>query len=234
MVEELLVPFKHLVSSIYLAAVCFLDANQLNQYLKLFYKIFGDDPKNPKDGDLFGYDHYWSGEQFNVFLSNIRQFMSVFSEQDNESDRYKQLSGIQYLETILDNTASIISNSGKNPTSEAGVYKSVKNVIEAIFPTSINPKSNFMKTAKQYFPDILIPELKAAVEYKYAKTENVLKSTIEQIAADAKGYTGDKDYNVFYAVFYVTEDFWGEEKFKQVWKGQEFPKNWISFYKVGK
>ena len=80
----------------------------------------------------------------------------------------------------------------------------------------------------------MIPELYTAVEYKYAADEQRLKSTIEQIAADVKGYTGDKDYSVFYAVFYVTEDFWGQNKFSKVWDDQGFPKNWIPIYIVGK
>jgi hypothetical protein len=160
--------------------------------------------------------------------------LSVFEFSESDDERYNRLSGIRYLENVLNNTAVIISNSGTQPRTETEVYKAVKNILEAIFPTSKSPKSNFIKTAKEYKPDILIPELNAAVEYKYASTEEKLKVTVEQIAADVKGYTGDKDYNVFYAVFYVTDDFWGEEKFKQVWKEQQFPKNWISFYKVGK
>ncbi|EPU1022796.1 hypothetical protein ACVUNK_004389, partial [Escherichia coli] len=92
----------------------------------------------------------------------------------------------------------------------------------------------FLKSFKEYKPDILIPELFTAVEYKYASTEEKLKSTIEQIAADVKGYTGDNDYNIFYAVFYVTTDFWGLEKFMNVWNENKFPQNWIPVYVVGK
>ena len=206
----------------------------MDHYLKLFYKEFGDDPNKPRDSTSFEVDHYWSGEPYSVFLSKVRQFVSVFQFSESDDERYIRLSGIQYLERVLNNTATIISKSGTQPTSEPEVYKAVKNVLEAIFPTSKSPKSNFIKTAKEYKPDILIPELNAAVEYKYAATAEKLKATVEQIAVDVKGYTGDREYNVFYAVFYVAEDFWGEDKFKQVWKDQNFPKNWMYFYKVGK
>lgn len=230
---ELKEPFEYLSSSIYISIVCYLDAKDLNHYLNLFYKEFGEDPQKPKNSTSFEIDHHWSGEPYSVFLSNIRQFLSVFQFSESDDERYLRLSGIQYLERVLKNTATIIAKSGTQPTSEPEVYNIVRNVLEAIFPTSKSPKGNFIKTAKEYKPDILIPELNAAVEYKYATTPEKLKSTVEQIAADVKGYTGDREYNVFYAVFYVTKDFWGEDKFKQVWKDQKFPKNWLYFYKVG-
>lgn len=232
--EELTEPFKHLSKSLYLSVVYYLDSQNLDGYLLSFYKIFGKNPEEPNHIDNFEIDHYWSGEPYSIFLSRISQFLSVFEFLESDEERYKRLSGIQYLETVLKNTASIISKLKKETKSETEVYNAVKNTLEAIFPSSKSPKSNFIKTAKEYKPDILIPELFTAIEYKYAKDETKLKATIEQIAADVKGYTGDKDYSIFYAVFYVTEDFWGSEKFSKVWSDQKFPKNWIPVYVVGK
>lgn len=222
--EELDSPFKYLVTSIYMSTICYLDAKKLHEYLKIFYRQFGGNPENIKDRDNFEFDHYHSGQPYNVFLSKIHQFLSVFDFLNSDHDRYKRLSGIQYLEAVLNNTASIVSNTKITPKSETEVYNAVKHVLAAIFPSSINPKSNFIKTFKAYNPDILIPELNVAIEYKYANTENKLKTTIEQIAADVNGYTGDKDYDIFYAVFYVTEDFWGEDKFKKHGKNKNFRK----------
>lgn len=232
--ETLVKPFKHITKELYLSVICYLDIKDLSNYLSAFYKIFGKDPEKPKYIDSFDIDHYWSGEPYSVFLTKLTQFLSVFEFLEHNEERYKHLSGIQYLETVLNNTASIISKSGKTTKSETEVYNAVKNTLEAIFTSSISPKSNFLKIAKEYKPDILIPELRTAIEYKYAKDETKLKATIEQIAADVKGYTGDKDYNIFYAVFYVTEDFWGHSKFKKVWKEQKFPKNWLPIYVIGK
>jgi len=232
--EELVKPFKYIAKSIYMSIVYYLDCKELDAYLSIFYKIFGKKPEKPNHVDDFDIDHYWSGEPYSLFLKEVNQFLSVFDFVGTDEERYKRLSGIQYLETILNNTASIISKLGKETKSETQVYSAVRNTLEAIFPSAKSPKSNFLKTAKEYKPDILIPELFAAIEYKYAKDETKLKATIEQIAADVKGYTGDKDYNIFYAVFYVTEDFWGPKRFNEVWKEQKFPKNWIPVYVVGK
>lgn len=232
--QEYTEPFKGIVKSLYISVIYYLDSKGLDKYLSLFYEIFGTKHDEPNFMDDFEIDHYWSREPFSNFLAKMNQFLSVFEFSDTDEGRYKRLSGIQYLETVLRNTASIVSKQDHNISSETQVYNAVKNTLEAIFPSSKSPKSNFIKTAKEYKPDILIPELYVAIEYKYAKDQNKLKTTIEQIAADVKGYTGDKDYTIFYAVFYVTTDFWGIDKFMAVWKEQKFPKNWIPIYAVGK
>ncbi len=149
------------------------------------------------------------------------QFLAPLDVLGDES-RYLKLSGIQYLETILRNTATIIHKAGICPASESEVYKSVRTVLESIFPSAKTPKSNFLKTAQEYKPSILLPELSAAIKYKYADSEVKLKATIAQISDDVKGYTGDSDYNLFYAVFYVKDDFWGEDKFSTAWNRHGF------------
>ncbi|MEZ8503160.1 hypothetical protein AB6D08_17750 [Vibrio splendidus] len=231
---EYVIPFNYLAKNLYISTVFLLSSRGLESYLLLFYKLFGEDPNSPRYLEEFDINYYISGQAYSKFLEQLTQFLSVFDFLEFDEDRYLRISGLRYLETVLRNTASIVSKTGKKPNSETDVYKTVKVSVEAIFPSSKKPKSNFIKHAKEYKPDILIPELYTAVEYKYAKDEEKLKSTIEQICIDVKGYTGDKDYTVFYAVFYVTEDFWGFKKFKSVWNDYDFPKNWVPIYVVGK
>jgi hypothetical protein len=231
--DELVKPFESLALPLFLTTVCLLDSSGLHAYLSQFYRKFGESFDAHGAASKYDIDHYWSGEPYNVFLADLRQFLAPLNVLGDES-RYLKLSGIQYLETILRNTATIIHKAGKCPTSEPEVYKSVRNVLEAIFPSAQSPKSNFIKTAQEYKPDILLPELSAAVEYKYADSETKLKATIAQISDDVKGYTGDSDYNLFYAAFYVKGDFWGEDKFRTAWNEKKFPKNWRAFYIVGK
>ena len=232
--DELVKPFEHLATSLYLTTVCFLDSAGLHAYLRQFYHRFGESFDATKATSEFTIDHYLSGEPYNIFLVNLSQFLSPLDVL-GDSSRYLKLSGVQYLEVILRNTATIIHKSGIKPKSETEVYNAVKHVLEAVFPSAKpGAKSNFVKTAQEYKPDILLPELSAAVEYKYAADEGKLKNVIAQISDDVKGYTGDSDYKLFYAVFYVTSDFWGEAKFKTVWKEKEFPENWLAFYILGK
>lgn len=232
--DEFIRPFQEILEGIYLNIICYLDKQKLKHCLDTFFQIFGNNPSSLKHRDEFEIDHYGSGEPYSIFIAKINKFLSSFEFTESSEDQYDRITGLQYLETILKNTAVIISKNNLVPKSEADVYKAVKSTLSFVFTSSKSPKSNFIKTAKEFNPDILIPELYAAVEYKYAADEQKLKSTIEQIAADVKGYTGDNDYRVFYAVFYVTEDFWGQDKFSRVWRDQNFPKNWMPIYVVGK
>lgn len=211
---------------------CYLDTNKSKGYLKVFKnKII---PKLSNHEELYDSDDsFCSGPSIGKLVNEIWEFLCPFEFiEADEIDIYLQRSGIVYLENILKNTNLIIKSASATPNSEKEVCDLVKIVINCIFPKSKNPRTNFLKTAKQYFPDILIPELAAAVEYKYAKDENTLKKVIDEISIDQKGYTGDSDYKIFYAVFYVTQRIWTDEKFKEIWKEKNFPKNWKGFYVI--
>lgn len=231
--HELMEPFKYLASSLYLSTVCLLDILGLSAYLAQFYQKFGEQFNAKVAAENFVVDHYVSEQRYNKFLLDLQQFLSPLGILD-DVERYIKLSGIRYLETILKNTATIIEKTGITPTSEVEVYKAVKDIFEIIFPSAKFPKSNFIKIAQEYKPDILIPDLHVAIEYKYAVNATKLKATIAQISDDVKGYTGDDDYKLFYAVFYVTKSFWTKEKFKAAWDEKKFPKNWRAFYIVGR
>lgn len=228
--EQLKLSHESMIKSLHNHIICYFDMMKLNSYLDIFIKKFGEFPNTTDAYNGIDFEPF-NGEIYNQYLHELWSFLSPFDF--FKKDLSIKQTGIKYLETILKNTATAIYKMRQKPISEAQVYNAVKILIESIFPTSKNAGSNFLKTAKEFKPDILIPELSAAIEYKYAKDETKLKTTIEQIAADVKGYTGDQDYNVYYAVFYVTNDFWGESKFEQVWADNKFPKNWRAFYVVG-
>lgn len=232
--EAVTLQFKKVLTSLYLSTVNYLDANGLNQNIMLLYKIFGDNPEKLKHIENFDLENFYLGDFYSVFLEKMNTFLSSFEFTRSNQSNHMRIAGIFFLQTILRNTQVIIEKNKAKIKSETDVYNAVKSTLEVIFTSSKSPKSNFIKTFKEFKPDILIPELYAAVEYKYASDEAKLKSTIEQIASDVKGYTGDKDYRVFYAVFYVTRDFWGQDKFNKVWEEQDFPKNWIPFYIIGR
>lgn len=232
-INELKQSFTWNLESLYLSTLAYLDERNLNHCIGIFLKMFGEDITCLKHSGEFV-----TGEDFrepqNVFLAKLNVFLSSFEFTESAWEKRKRNAGQIYLKRILRNTHLITARMETPPKTETEVYNAVKDTLSVIFNNSITPKSNFLKSFKEYKPDILIPELFTAVEYKYASTEEKLKSTIEQIAADVKGYTGDNDYNIFYAVFYVTTDFWGLEKFRNVWNENKFPQNWIPVYVVGK
>lgn len=170
----------------------------------------------------------------NLFLHEAWGFLKAYVEfGENDLSYLMQRTGIAYLETILRNTAMIIHHRKLEPKNETDVYKAVADVCRAVFPASSKLDSPFVKTAGTYKPDLLIPALNCAVEYKYAQTEAKLKSTIEGILGDVQNYSGHSLYKIFYAVFYVKPDIWGAERFEEVWKQNNFPANWKGIYVVG-
>lgn len=137
------------------------------------------------------------------------------------------------LENILKNTQFILHSLNKIPKSEPEVYNTIAFVIKSVFCNNIDAGKGFFKNYKKFIPDIAIPELEVAIEYKYADNKEKLKKQIDEILIDSLSYSGNPNYKRFYAVFYVTEDFWGMQTFKEVWKGK-FPSNWKGYYIVGK
>lgn len=220
-----------MIISLHNQIICYLDVLKLHKYLEIFINKFKEFPDVKKA--YYGIDYNPIENKItNKYLLDLWHFLSPFDFFKTD-DRFKE-NGIEYLETILRNTQNIILKLGNKPTTEPQVYNSVKIIVESIFPTANKPKAGFFKTMKNYNPDILIPELNVAIEYKYADSEAKLKSSVEQVVSDVQGYTGDSDYKLFYAVFYATEDFWGLDRFKAIWEEHKFPENWKGFYIIGK
>lgn len=229
--DTLTAPLIDIVDSIYLSTLVLLNTLKLTDYQDEFKRRFGLDFNATRAATEYEIDNE-TGHPYNNFLTKIHKFLRVLGI-STDSELYYSQAGIKYLETILKNTAAIVHDSGKSAKSETEVYKCVKHVIQAIFPKSLHPKSNFIKHAQEYKPDILIPELYAAVEYKYATSIEKLKATIAQLSDDIHGYSNEYDYRLFYAVFYVTKDFVGLEKFEAIWNEKQYPSNWKAFYIVG-
>lgn len=139
------------------------------------------------------------------------------------------------LENILNSTAMLLNTFGKQPTSEADVYKPIKDICKAAFPDNKDCSHyKFQQTAKCYNPDILIPSLECAVEFKYVNDEKELNRTMDEILADVEGYKGNPSYSVFYAVFYAANSICSPQRFNCMWAEKHFPENWKGIYVQGK
>ena len=226
--------FIRLARLLYNCIIVYLESDNRAHYLAQFKKQF--DPIFESDKELLKeYYHNEIGEVFSEALDKLWTFLHPFQFSRSAYERLViHQAGLQYLENILQSTQSILLQIGAKPKSEPQLYTYVKYVVSTVFPSSKDAGSYFAKCFKQYKPDVLIPELKTAVEYKYAKTETDLTNQMGQIAEDTVAYSGDYDYETFYAVFYVVDDFWSVPKFKQAWKDMKFPENWKGVYIVGK
>lgn len=212
----------------------YLDKNKLTSYLELFKKDLMPRMQLVNSVSL-NVGHNIDGEPYSPLLHEIWNFLSPFEFiEADKIDMYLKQAGVKYLENILNSTAIIVKSCLESPPkTEPEIYKSVKHVITSVFPDCKHPRSNFLKTAKQYHPDVLIPHIHVAIEYKYANCEEKLKNVIDEISIDQKGYTGDSDYHLFYAVFYTKGSIWSSDRFKKVWDEKEFPKNWKYICVVG-
>ena len=178
-------------------------------------------------------------------ITTYRNLLSIFPGFLDTNTEILKRSGLIYLEHILESTHIIINKLEKKPKSEVEVYNAVKIVCEATFanaeflhfnmltPTEQNTfqftahfTPSFQTQVKCYKPDILIPSLNCAIEYKYAESETSLIKTIEDILIDVKGYSNNFHYRIFYAVFYVKIGIWSRQRFNQVWTEKGFPENW--------
>ncbi len=226
--------FEHKAKTVYKLIITYLEAANLKEYLNDFKNEFAT--LFTTKGNLFEREvNNDTAELYSKTVSKFWHFLSPFEfSQQSYIDKLLKQTGVTYLERVLRNTQVIINETNAKPTTEPQVYKAVKFVVQSVFPSALEPTSGFFKSFKNYNPDILVPEIHTAVEYKYADTETKLNNQIGQVVADTKGYTGDTNYEIFYAVFYVTDDFWGINKFETVWKKMEFPKNWKGIYIVGK
>jgi len=231
---ELRPPFANLLDSLYCASVLLIETHGRHEYLKQFYRKFGEKFDGFKAACRFETDHYGSPEPRNLFLQELRQFLEPFDVIVTSGDQYSHGAGVRYMERVLRNTAALMHQLGIRPTSEPQIYNAVRGVLKLIFPSAQDaPKGEFSKVFKTYKPDIVVPELAAVIEYKYVDSEEKLKGVLGEIADDVKGYTGNPKFNLYYAVFYLTSDFWGHDRYQLAWSEYKFPNNWIPIFVVG-
>ncbi|KEO72238.1 hypothetical protein [Anditalea andensis] len=224
--------FSELINSLMKLIIVFIEKQILPSYLEMFKNEILNKLTNEY---LFQINFEPEMHETSKLICDIRVFLYPFSQFDSVSDdlNYKKF-GFRYLENILNQTGYIISQSEKFPLKETEVYKAVKTVIKSTFLNSHEAGSNFRKIGKEYKPDILVPELEVAIEYKYGDSEQKIIKCIEQIIIDVQGYQKDGAYKMFYAVFYVKNDLIGKLRFEEIWKEYNFPNNWKPIYCTGK
>lgn len=137
-----------------------------------------------------------------------------------------------FYETVIKKTIlspHILSNINKAINNEADIYKEVKWILGLYYPTCRSKnKASFIQGFKSYEPDILIPELKVAIEYKYLKSKkDNIDEYLDQIKVDSTNYTGDNRYDKFIAVCCIgNAGIATSDSIEEAWKAKKFPSNW--------
>jgi hypothetical protein len=224
--------FERAADRLYNLCSVYLELKGVPLYIKKFdEKILPLYEERKQLSKLRSTDIY--GVEKSAVTDLYRQFLFSFRSLGGKDE--KHLTGIDFLENILEATGRIISEKGIKPSKEADVYNSVKVICEATFPEALMDGGfhPFHKKPKCYRPDIMIPLLNCAIEYKFATTVAELTTVIEQIHADVNGYSKHPTYKFFYAVFYVKVGITTKKNFKEMWADNHFPTNWKEIFVEG-
>ncbi|MES2514056.1 MAG: hypothetical protein V4580_07915 [Bacteroidota bacterium] len=203
-------------------------------YLKLekLYQNFQVDLKKSDNSDIISYYPY-IGVIYSPKLTILRQYLnaitSVISQPVNEKNDVE----IRLLERVLKGTPKIIHDNKLNPENENDIQKAVYNQLIHIFPDTVR-EFTLPNIAKNYKPDLGIRSLKIAIEYKFVDSELEAKKFSGEIFEDVHAYDGFEDWNVFYAVIYMTEAFMTQDQLEMEFKISKVPKNWKPIIVYGK
>lgn len=157
--------------------------------------------------------------EIQIFFSSLKMFFLP----DNETKENKTLK--QILDKILENLDFFVKD--VTIQKEKDFTDEIKRIIRTVYPTcQPNSSKQFKKKLKTYYPDILIPDVKSALEMKYIDSEKKLQSCIEEIDIDVQGYTGNNNYIHFYSIFYLTKMFASKEEINVMWNERKHPDNW--------
>lgn len=137
------------------------------------------------------------------------------------------------LERILINTPKIVKDREIEPKNETAVKKFVYELLIHTFPDTVKEIS-IAKETKTYKPDLGVRSLKCAVEYKFADSEQEVKTAIGGIYEDMKGYHGSNDWTFFYAVIYMTDAFFTTEQILSELSIDSSTQNWKPILVFGK
>jgi len=140
---------------------------------------------------------------------------------------------IRLLEQILKGTPKLLADSKIVPSCEADVRAEIYKILIHVFPDTVR-EVPIAKLCKIFKPDIGIKSLKCAIEYKYVTSEEEAKKSIGGIYEDIQGYKGSEDWKTFYAVIYMTDNFYTQAQVEAEFKLSKVKHNWKPILVYGK
>lgn len=157
---------------------------------------------------------------------------SVLFEPLSVMVRGNAITGLEVFRTILENTSKIIHERGLEPKKELTVRNEVLAIVSYAFRDATKDVS-INKPMKVYKPDIGVPSLMAAAEYKFASSEQEVKTALDGISADMKGYGNDPSWRSFFAVIYMTRPFFTQKDVELHFRVSRAELSWTPIVLVG-
>lgn len=150
---------------------------------------------------------YLESKPFDYLSTLIDGLRASTGEELGSTDAYD----LARLELILHKTPVLVRKRGLTPMSEAQIQDVMRDYLGAFF-TEFRKSVQIPGIIKDFKPDCGIRNLKAAVEFKYANTEEEVSRAVGGVFEDISGYAGSLDWNRFYTVIYQTEAFDSEDR----------------------
>jgi hypothetical protein len=219
-----------LMTYLYRLILVYLELKGMSEYLDEFKYSFSENIKDKKKVLIYGPIN--PDEEELMMLEEFRRFLLPFS--DFSYNEQQEEGELNKLIQIIESTPHILTRCNVTPTSEADIYRQVEWVLGIYYSPRRKHKARFISHFKTYNPDILIPELKTSIEYKYVRGDGNVDDYLDQLVADSKVYKGDPHYENFIAALCIEVGIATEKQVRAAWKSRKFPKQWklaLSFIK---
>jgi len=213
------------IKDLYYLIRVYLEVKEVFNYLADFcqkYDSVIDDESSLLKSELY---HPESESELKIVVE-FKQVLSPFRAFDYRATKQEEVIKIQ---NILKHTDHILRNINAPIKNESDIYKQIRWILGLYYPQSrFRNKASFIQEFKTYNPDILIPDQKTAIEYKYIKDKDAnIDDYIDQIRTDANNYTGDYRYENFIAVLYIADtSIATQDAIRVAWDQKKFPSNW--------
>jgi hypothetical protein len=219
--EELDQSLIHHLQRLFILMTSYFEGKGLNDFASQFRKEFSETMVSKEK--LLATEEY-DGDSYLVMNYKLNQYLYPFKAFSSKSA--KEDDGFEKLISIVGETPHILSQFGNVIKNEADIYKRVQWVLNFYFDTRPTRKTRFISKFKIYRPDILIPELETAIEYKLVKKRDALDDYIDQLGIDADNYRGDPFYREFIAVICLKGNIATKRDIEIAWKGKQFDEHW--------
>lgn len=179
------------------------------------------------------YDPAHGGSPYSPPLAYLGKFFRPLKASVPSRQEVEATAAIQQLERILLGTPKLVRDRGLEPQSEKDVRKAMYDLLLHLYPDVVR-EVPIAKQSKVYKPDIGIPTLKAAIEYKFGTSEQEVKRALGGIYEDVAGYAGSTDWCVFFAVIYMTEPFLNQAQVEAEFRMSKVDRSWRPLLVVGR
>lgn len=206
-----------------LIEAAFADTALLAEHLghPLYAKRVSDDRKSFADlSDVVppdDYDSYFTSEPLNKVRSLFRS-LAILTDPDGANP-------LTVLENNLRNTHRAIQLAKITPTKEADVVKVAREALQLSF-SGVVREPNISQSWKSFRPDLAIPDLMVAIEYKFIETAPEATNAIDQLLIDMKAYEYGTQYHFFYAVLYCATPVITQEEVDRAFSQGRASKGW--------